>query len=72
MEFVFIIVPYGVCGGVGVLPADGLEVLSGTYCDGQQFGVCEVSRDMVGLGPERLPVPVACFLRPVQPHVGLP
>lgn len=48
-----------------------LEVLCGTYCDRQQFGVREVSRDMVGFDPEGLPVPVACFLQPVQPQVGL-
>ncbi len=46
-------------------------VSSGTYNDGQQFAVGEVGRDVVRLAPEGLSVPVARFIQPVQPHVGL-
>lgn len=42
-----------------------------TYNNGEQFAISEVSRDMVRLGPERLSVPVTCFVQLVQPHVGL-
>lgn len=43
----------------------------GTYNDGQEFPVGQVCGNVVGFGPERLPVPVARLLQPIQPHVGL-
>lgn len=42
-----------------------------TYNDGQEFPVGQVCGDVVCLGPERLSVPVARLLQPIQPHVGL-
>lgn len=41
-----------------------------SYCDSQEFSVGEVSRNVVWLGSQRLPVPVLRFRQLVQAHVG--
>lgn len=55
----------------GTMLWHGAFASRGTHQDGQEFAVSKVCRDVVGLGPQGLFVPVTGFLQPVQPHVGL-